>query len=460
VTVANGFCISTLSQAKRLFSKGETDIAVVTLERFEKEVGPVKTEAPVTSLREIDDEILQRLAALPSLEYDRQRKKEAEWLGCRTSTLDELVESRRPKRPVDSASVAKWFAEKFPQLPAEFGQAVLEEPDKEGRQIVCDICQPFLAATLGEQGTPEAPTVYLPAENRFWAYSRDEGVFIETRDAALLTRLSRLLLEASRACSGTVTKRLEFGFRDSVNLVGIVKHAQGLLAKPHDFFDHRLAEFIPCRNGMLRLGDKKLLGFSPSYRRRNKLGVAFDAAKKCPLFLETLMRPALDGNELDLLQRWCGVALVGENTAQRILLLTGTAGGGKGTFIRVLLGIIGARNVGALRTQLLGERFELGRFLGKNLLWRGRAGQFFEPSRCLYFEGANWRRSSDTRIQEQQRSARHRMPLQYCCHLQLAAGGPLGRRYRRMAATARNHRVPEAETEKDYRRLKRANSNA
>jgi phage/plasmid-associated DNA primase len=51
------------------------------------------------------------------------------------------------------------------------------------------------------------------------------------------------------------------------------------------------------------------------------------------------------------------------------LLLSGTAGGGKGTFIRVLRGIIGAVNVGALRAQLLGERFEIGRFLGKSLLY-------------------------------------------------------------------------------------------
>jgi P4 family phage/plasmid primase-like protien len=81
------------------------------------------------------------------------------------------------------------------------------------------------------------------------------------------------------------------------------------------------------------------------------------------------MRPALEADELDLLQRACGLFLIGENLAQRILLLIGTAGGGKGTFIRVLRGIIGEGNVGALRTHLLCERFELGRFLAKTLLY-------------------------------------------------------------------------------------------
>ena len=268
-----------------------------------------------------------------------------------------------------NGSVARWFADKFPQLPAEFGDAVLEETDKDGRETVRDICQPFLAATLGEMGTPEAPTVFIPGENRFWNYAPCEGVFTEHRDAALLKQLSQLLLEAARACKVAVTKRLEFSFRDSANLVGVIKHAQGLLAKPPNYFASGLTEFIPCRNGMLRLSDKSLLGFSPSYRRRNKLAVAFDPTAKCPLFLDTLMRPALSADELDLAQRWCGLALIGENLAQRILILTGTAGGGKGTFIRVLCGIIGSSNLGALRTQLLGERFELGRFLGKILLY-------------------------------------------------------------------------------------------
>ena len=56
-----------------------------------------------------------------------------------------------------SPSVAKWFAKKFPKLPKEFGDAVLEELNKQGKQVVCDISQPFLAATLGESAVPRYP---------------------------------------------------------------------------------------------------------------------------------------------------------------------------------------------------------------------------------------------------------------------------------------------------------------
>lgn len=265
---------------------------------------------------------------------------------------------------------AKWFNDKFPALSEQFGDAICE--GKNGNDLVYarDISEDFLAATLGNEGSPNAPTIFLPTEEKFYTYEPTDGMFVYQREPVLLTRLSRLLLDCTREChDGCDTKTLEFRFRDSQNLSGVLKKARGLLAEPHDFFSTELTEFIPCANGMLRLSDKTLLPFSPTYRRRNKLAVPFDPNAKCPLFLDTLMCPALDPDELDLLQRWCGLALLGENVAQRILILIGTPGGGKGTFVRVLAGIIGSTNVASLRTQLLAERFELGRFLGKTLLY-------------------------------------------------------------------------------------------
>jgi len=51
---------------------------------------------------------------------------------------------------------AQWCAEKFPNLPDEYGEAILEETDKQGIVSACDIGEDFFAATLGEQGTPAA----------------------------------------------------------------------------------------------------------------------------------------------------------------------------------------------------------------------------------------------------------------------------------------------------------------
>lgn len=275
--------------------------------------------------------------------------------------------------PATPDTPAAWFSARFPGLAKKYGDAVEEfYPDKDGsrRPFVKDLSEDFLAAVLGEDGSPQTPTVFATEEERFYTYSPNDGIFREVRESGLSYGLSELLLECARACEAKFdTRNLAFRFRDSSNLKGVLTRARGVLEVPTSFFETDLMKFVPCKNGMLRVADKALLAFDPSFRRRNKLAVSFQADATCPLFLDTLLRPALEPDDIDLLQRWCGLALIGINLAQRLIILTGTAGGGKGTFIRVLNGIIGPTNVGMLRPDMLCERFELGRLLGKSLLY-------------------------------------------------------------------------------------------
>jgi P4 family phage/plasmid primase-like protien len=310
------------------------------------------------------DQMLEHSAA-------RQAAKIGEQLHKGEITSDEAQEklARLTKPKAETRQPANWFKEKFPGLAEEYGDPILEEEDNNHVVSVRDIGEDFFAASLGEKGSPDAPTIYLPVEERFYSYVPDSGIYQQRYEPMLLTQLSNLLLECARQCPpGCNTESLEFRFRDAASLSGVLRKARGILAVPPDFFATDV-RFVPCANGMLRLKDNELLPFSPNYRRRNKLGVAYDPEASCPIFLDTLMRPALDAVDLDLLQRWCGLALIGANLAQKILLLTGTAGGGKGTFIQVINGVIGQINLATLRPQLLGERFELGRFLGKTLLY-------------------------------------------------------------------------------------------
>jgi len=312
---------------------------------------------------------------------DSQFDKLKQWAG----------ESGVPEQPAQPAPVADpasprppavtplpdtptaWFAAKFPVLQARLGLAVEEVyPDEESgkRPYVKDLSKDFLAATLGEGGAPDAPTVFAASEARFYTYSPAEGIFSEAREAKLTARLSELLLECARACASKFdTSNLEFKFRDSANLRGVITRAKGLLEVGPDYFQTGLKEFVPASNGMLRVSDRVLLPFSPTYRRRNKLAAAYVAGARCPFFVETLLRQALAEPEIDLFQRWGGLALVGENLAQRLVILMGTAGGGKGTLIRVINGIIGAVNVGSVRADLLDDHFELGRLFDKTLLY-------------------------------------------------------------------------------------------
>ncbi len=276
-----------------------------------------------------------------------------------------------PPEPLPSTPAA-WFDKKYPKLAARYGNAVQEKfpAGGKGRSVVTNLSEDFLAATLGKDGTPTAPTVFVVEEDKFYAYSPNDGIFKEVTEPALAMRLSKLLLECALACRRRFdTQALEFRLRDSSKLRGVLVRARGLLEVRQEFFETSLKKFVPCDNGMLRIADRKLLRFCASYRRCNKLAVAYVPGATCPLFLDTLMRSALDEDDLELMQRWCGLALLGVNYAQRLVILQGTAGGGKGTLIRVITGILGSNNVGTLRPQLLHDRFELGGLVGKSLLY-------------------------------------------------------------------------------------------
>jgi P4 family phage/plasmid primase-like protien len=305
-------------------------------------------------------------------------------LGYTRSAFKQAVQEAQRKRGREaeeergaSSNVAEpstpntWFKASFPKLAERHGEPVLEAQTKETElPRVVDVCEDFIAATLGEDGQPDVPTVFLTNEGRFYTYDPAEGVFVHRHEPELSARLSLMFLKCARACRQNCdVSRLEFGFRDTAALSGVLRRAQALLAVDRDFFNCDSTEFIAVANGMLSLADRKLSQFSPSYRRRNKLAVPYQSGARCPLFLDTLMRPALGEDDLNLIQRWCGLALLGVNVAQSILLLDGTAGGGKTTLVRVICGIIGERNVASLRTNLLDERFEIGRLLGHTLLY-------------------------------------------------------------------------------------------
>ncbi|MBM3257408.1 MAG: hypothetical protein FJY98_03760 [Candidatus Liptonbacteria bacterium] len=266
--------------------------------------------------------------------------------------------------------VRKAFSENPREIRKSDGDPMALKQGRDGDVAVDDISEDFFAGVLGEDGFPEMPTVFVGDENRFYTYDPSEGHYRAQTEASLLFRLSKMLRECCENYDGGVdVTKLAYRFSKTASLAGVIKRAKGVLEVPGMFFDANLVDFLPCTNGMLRLSDFKLLPFSPAFRRRNKLGIAYDPEATCPRFLDQLMRPALDEEDLELLQRWCGQALIGVNLAQVILFLIGTPGGGKGTFIRILNRIIGPENMATFRSALLMNRFEISGFVGKTLLY-------------------------------------------------------------------------------------------
>lgn len=110
------------------------------------------------------------------------------------------------------------------------------------------------------------------------------------------------------------------------------------------------------------------LPFSRSYRLVEKSAVSYDRTADCPRFLNEVLLPFLEPDDVILLQKMFGLVIAGDNELQKIALLEGPGGTSKGVTTRVLDRVLGPKLVTELRTDHLGSRFETSRYRGKRLL--------------------------------------------------------------------------------------------
>ncbi len=185
-----------------------------------------------------------------------------------------------------------------------------------------------------------------------------------------MARVRKLLIDAERACTHPDLDRGGLvRLRDQRKLAPIVDAAKGALLVDDKFWGPEPGQ-IPCRNGVLVCDDGgcELRSHSPDYHLRWHLTPDYVKGAQCPRFLKFLQR-ALPDDDVELLQRVFGSFLLGQNKSQTFTLLLGQPQSGKGVLVNVLTKILGASNVATLRTGNLEGRFELGRMVGKLLVY-------------------------------------------------------------------------------------------
>ena len=222
--------------------------------------------------------------------------------------------------------------------------------------------------------------IYEPGEGRFYAYHTDTGLWRHCTEAALKVAFADMLKEYAATLPEAERSQI-INARTERTLAGLLALLQGY-AEQRDAF-RRQPGVIHVANGMLHIGGDKpeLRPFDLCYRSRNMVPVAYDPVADCPRFKRELLTAALDPDDVSLIQRHFGACMSGGNRAQKILVATGTAGGGKSTLVEILERQLGIENVGQLRTEHLAERFEIARFVGRTLLCgKDVPGRFLEES--------------------------------------------------------------------------------
>lgn len=249
---------------------------------------------------------------------------------------------------------------------------------------------------FGAKIANELPMHYDPAGACFWLYHDDDGLFHRESNAAIAELAAkRLHREIDSECGALMARaggdkkkqasaksyRLKLTNFVTARLLGDIVNALKGIAERRNFFDTR-PDALHVLNGALRVEDGGARfdpQFDPVFRARARSPYPYRDDAQCHRFLNELLRPMLNGEDIELFRKWLGLTLYGRNLAQKIMLLDGTPGRGKGVLLRIVTAMVGRRNATELRTEHLAERFELSRYVGKSLLTAADvAGDFLQ----------------------------------------------------------------------------------
>jgi P4 family phage/plasmid primase-like protien len=260
----------------------------------------------------------------------------------------------------------------FPEVAKHF-QAFFEREDPSfngpPRLDILELNDEFWALTLGPHGSPKHPIVYVPAENQFRRYNPSKGIFEPASDSAVIGGIMGNL-DLSTSYMPLITNAGSFlALKNRQRLKTVMERAKDLLAVDDDYFQDRQHLHLSFSNGVLQIDNNQFHASDPARPVKETLPVKYDPAAECNIFLKMFLANILSPEDIDLLQRYLSQILEGINHSQSILILTGDAGWGKSSLMKILGTLVGWGRVGIIREQLFHNEFELAHYAGKNLLF-------------------------------------------------------------------------------------------
>lgn len=135
------------------------------------------------------------------------------------------------------------------------------------------------------------------------------------------------------------------------------------------------ANMIVYQNGILHVDryfagdDHMLTPLTPAFFTLAAIPYDFDPEATCPTwlyYLDSTFSMGPDGRDrVKLLQEWFGYNMVADLSQEKLLLMYGRSGCGKGTAITAMEALLGKHQVAATKMRTLGETFGLEALMGK-----------------------------------------------------------------------------------------------
>jgi P4 family phage/plasmid primase-like protien len=234
--------------------------------------------------------------------------------------------------------------------------------------------QPFFARLWGMKRL----AFYDRASEDYYNYNEENGCFERLRMDKVCGMIGDdIIAEALKRGHGDIAAKLNVGLQRSI--AELIKTDNAVCKEDSFALDSSSDPVIHVGNGMVCLNGEgtELRPFDPKYKSRNQIPISYNPKTRCERFLTDLLQPMMLPEDIDLLQRYAGLILIKGNRAQKILLLIGKGGAGKGTILGVFLRVIGRKNAVQLRVSKLNERFEQSRVIDKLLVHVAEATEDF-----------------------------------------------------------------------------------
>jgi hypothetical protein len=176
------------------------------------------------------------------------------------------------------------------------------------------INQPFFARVWGANRL----ALYDQASGSFYHYIPVKGLFEKMRENEIRRLITEdLFAEAQARDISDVGSKITASCQRSI--IDLIKADSKSCRKNFFTQDKTGHPVIHSANGMVCITDDgiELEEFSPDYKSRNQIPIAYNPEAKCDRFLTKFLEKVLNKKDIEMLQRYCGLILIGGNRAQR-----------------------------------------------------------------------------------------------------------------------------------------------
>ena len=232
-----------------------------------------------------------------------------------------------------------------------------------------DLNDEFWALTVGPLGSLEQPTVFVASENQFRRYNQAKGIYEPISESTIISAILGNMDLVAEYLPRRVQWASFLNLKNRQRLKSAVDRAKDLLSVEDDFFQDRKYMHLAFTNGILQIDNGKFHDPHPGRAITETLPLKYDPKATCEIFLRMFLANVLEPADIDLLQRYLSQVLEGINHSQSILVLSGDAGWGKSSLMKILGTMVGWKNVGIIREPLFRDEFELAHYHNKNFLF-------------------------------------------------------------------------------------------